>query len=96
MSARVANRAFGLFCVLFLVIGVINAWACELCKKNQPKVLEDVTHGAGPQGNLDYLIVSVALVVVGITLVLSLKFLISPGEHHPGHVKNIVVDTHNP
>ncbi|MGE0771935.1 MAG: hypothetical protein AB7K37_09515 [Cyclobacteriaceae bacterium] len=92
MSSRVANRALGLFLGSFLAIGTVDSWACELCKKKQPKVLEDVTHGAGPQGNLDYLIVSIALVVVGITLVFSLKFLISPRESNPGHIKNIVVD----
>ena len=69
-----------------------SAWACEVCKKNQPKVLEGITHGAGPQGNLDYIIIWTAVVIVTVTLLLSLKFLIRPNENNPNHIKNIVLD----
>lgn len=67
--------------------------ACELCKKNQPKVLEGITHGQGPQGDTDYLIIGVAIIIVSITLFLSLKFLIRPNENNPEHIKNIVLNT---
>ncbi|MBX2942451.1 MAG: hypothetical protein KF860_08905 [Cyclobacteriaceae bacterium] len=81
------------FVLLATVLIPGNAFACELCKKNQPKVLEGITHGPGPQGDMDYIIIGVAIVIVGITLFLSLKFLIKPDEGNPDHIKNIVLDT---
>ncbi len=64
--------------------------ACELCKKNQPKGFENITHGAGPSGTLDYIIIWSAIIIVGITLFLSIKYLIKPQENNPEHIKNIV------
>ena len=64
--------------------------ACDLCKKNQPKGFEDITHGVGPTGTLDYIIIWSAIIIVGITLFLSIKYLIKPKENYPGHIKNIV------
>ncbi|CAL66370.1 hypothetical protein [Christiangramia forsetii] len=64
--------------------------ACELCKKNQPKGFENITHGFGPSGTLDYIIIWSAIIIVGITLFLSVKYLIKPKENNPGHIKNIV------
>jgi hypothetical protein len=32
-------------------------FACDVCKKQQPKVLQGITHGTGPQSNWDYVIV---------------------------------------
>ncbi len=84
-------KLFFVFLATILIPG--NILACELCKKNQPKVLEGVTHGPGPQGDMDYIIIGVAIVIVGITLLLSLKFLIKPNENDPDHIKNIVLDT---
>lgn len=66
--------------------------ACELCKKNQPKVLENITHGTGPTGTLDYVITWGALIIVTVTLVLSIKFLVRPKEHESDHIKNIVLN----
>ncbi len=68
------------------------SFACEVCKTNQPKMLEDITHGQGPQGNVDYLITWSAVVLVTFTLVFSVKYLVKPKEDIPGHIKNIVLD----
>jgi len=68
------------------------SFACEVCKSNQPKVLENITHGEGPQGNMDYLITWSATVLVLFTLVFSIKYLLNPKEDKPGHIKNIVLD----
>lgn len=81
--------------LLLLAVGVlasIPGWACELCQANQPKALRNITHGTGPQGDLDWIIIWSAVVIVGVTLFLSLKFLIKPREDRPGHIKNIVVE----
>lgn len=77
---------------LLLTVCPARAFACEVCKKNQPEVLQDISHGTGAQANLDYVIICSALVIVGITLFLSLKYLIRPNEGKRDHIKNIVVD----
>jgi hypothetical protein len=65
-----------------------------VCERNQPKVLKGVVHGqAGSQW--DYLIV---WIVVGITLVslyLSVKWLIRPGESNPDHIKYSILNEEN-
>jgi hypothetical protein len=66
--------------------------ACTVCGQNQPKPLRNITHGTGPQGNLDYVIIIGGIIIVSFTLFYSLKFLIRPGEKQPGHIKNIVIN----
>ena len=78
-----------------MIAGVATTFACELCKKNQPRILENITHGAGPTGTLDYIITWSAAVIVTITLVLSVKLLIRPKETDNGHIKNIVLNDNN-
>lgn len=68
------------------------ARACEVCQAQQPEILRGLTHGAGPQGNFDYVIVSAAVAVVGFTLFYAIKFLVRPGERETTHIKRIVLD----
>lgn len=75
-----------------MLIGWPAAFACELCKKNQPRMLENITHGAGPTGTLDYVIIWSAVVIVSITLFLSIKYLVKPQETDSSHIKNIVLN----
>ncbi|GJM33337.1 MAG: hypothetical protein DHS20C18_23380 [Saprospiraceae bacterium] len=77
---------------LFLFAFSQNVLACDLCKKNQPKGLENITHGPGPSGTIDYIITWSAVIIVMVTLYLSLKFLIRPKENNPDHIKNIVLN----
>ena len=40
---------------------LLLAWAaiaCPVCEKQQPKILQGITHGSGPQSNWDYIIIS--------------------------------------
>ncbi|HLV40589.1 hypothetical protein [Xanthomarina sp.] len=76
--------------ILFFLFGQQIVQACDVCKKNQPEILQNVTHGAGPSGTLDYIIIWVSAIIVGTTLILSLKYLIKPRENQPDHIKNIV------
>lgn len=87
---RIWIKLFLAFLITFFVQA--SVLACELCKKNQPKVLKGITHGTGPQGDLDYIIIAASIVIVSITLFLSLKFLIRPNENNPDHIKNIIVN----
>lgn len=76
---------------VLLLGGLIIAKACPVCEKQQPKILRGITHGAGPQSSWDYLIVSVAAVIVVGTLFFSIKWLLSPGEKDEKHIKRIVL-----
>lgn len=76
--------------LLLSLLSFETTQACEVCKNNQPQGLENITHGTGAQGNLDYLIIWTAAAIVSITLVLSLKYLIRPQEEDTAHIKHIV------
>ena len=71
---------------------VLQVWACDVCKSNQPKALAGITHGTGPEGNLDYIIIWSAVTIVSVTLLLSIKYLVKPNETGVNHIKNIVVN----
>lgn len=83
------KRTLSLSLVLFLLVQQF-AMACDVCQKNQPSGFKNITHGAGPSGNFDYVIMGTAIAIVLATLYLSFKFLIKPKENHPDHIKNIV------
>lgn len=76
---------------LLLLFVVQITFACEVCQQNQPKVLKNVTHGPGPQGDVDFIIIWSAVAIVGVTLFLSVKYLVRPKEGNPEHIKNIVI-----
>lgn len=77
--------------LLLLLTGYSAAYSCPGCESQQPKILRGITHGAGPQGDLDYVIVSVAAVIVVATLFFSLKWLLWPGEKEENHIKRTVL-----
>ncbi len=77
---------------LFLVASATIATACDVCVAEQPKILRGVTHGAGPQGNWDYVIVSLAAVLVVYTFVHAIKCLVRPGETDAAHVKHSILN----
>jgi len=66
-------------------------FACEACKKQQPKITQGITHGAGPASNWDWVIVAVVAAVGIMTLIFSLKYLIRPGEKNADHIKQIIL-----
>lgn len=91
---RLARQSFRVMVtgLLLLAFSAGKVFACEVCKKNQPEGLQDISHGTGAQADLDYVIIWSAVIIVGITLFLSLKFLIRPNESRKEHIKNIVVE----
>lgn len=66
--------------------------ACEVCKKQQPKALRGITHGAGPESTWDYVIVWGMIVIVLVSLLYAVKWVISPGERDPEHIKYTVIN----
>ena len=81
-----------LLIVVILLMQSSRLLACELCQRNQPKILQDVTHGEGPQGQWDYVITWTAVGIVAVVLFFSIKFLVRPSENNPKHIKYIVVN----
>jgi len=63
------------------------AAACPICDKRQPKATQGFTHGTGPQSNWDWVIISIVVAITLVTLVLSVKHLVRPGETDAGHIK---------
>ena len=82
-----------LLTAIFLILG-IETFACEVCQRNQPEPLKGITHGIGPTGNIDYIIIGTASVIVAIALFLSIKYLVKPNENNKAHIKNIVLNEH--
>jgi uncharacterized protein HemY len=77
----------------FLLITLHTATlACEVCKRQQPKVLRGITHGAGPQSEWDYVIIVAMSIIVIITLFYSIKWLVRPGERNEDHIKNSILN----
>lgn len=79
--------------LLMLLLVNVTSYAvpiCDLCKAKQPKGLENITHGQGPDGNIDYLIMYGAIIIVGYTLIMSIKYLVNPREKRDDHIKHIV------
>lgn len=67
-------------------------FACPACEKQQPKFLKGITHGTGPEGSQDYLIIGVAVIIVLLTFYYSVKWLIKPGEHANNHIKQFILN----
>lgn len=83
------NKLSFLTVVLFLLVN-IPVLACEVCEKQQPKVLRGVAHGVGPQSDWDYVWVGGIIAVVLISLFYSVKFIIRPGEKEMNHIKHSI------
>lgn len=80
------------FFIILVFFSGLQTFACEVCEGNQPKPLKGITHGVGPSGTIDYLIISIAAIIVIFTLYMSIKYIAKPKERNPMHIKNIVLD----
>lgn len=80
------------FWTLLIVLISNTIWACPTCNKQQPKITQGLTHGAGPQSNWDWVIIAIITVITLLTLVYSLKYLIKPGEKNGNHIKRSILN----
>jgi hypothetical protein len=78
--------------ILLLLLVARPLHACPACDQQQPAVLRGITHGTGPQGDVDYIIVSAMVILTLATLWYSLKTLIRPNESASDHIKNSILD----
>lgn len=79
------------FLTLLIILFSQIVWACPVCDKQQPKITQGLTHGAGPKNNLDWIIIAVIALITVLTLVYSLKYLIKPGEKEADHIKQSIL-----
>jgi hypothetical protein len=75
--------------LIFLTVQI--ATACPVCEKQQPKITQGLTHGAGPQSNWDWVIIAIISVITILTLIYSVKYLIKPGEKNEDHIKQSIL-----
>ena len=75
------------FVTLLLCLLTAVVFACPVCERNKPKVLQGITHGTGPNSNWDYVIVIVVAIIAVFTLFYSVKWLIRPNENNTDHIK---------
>jgi hypothetical protein len=80
-----------LILILLSCSGYIS-YACPACEKQQPAILRGITHGTGPDSRWDYLIISISVLIVLVTLFYSLKWLIRPGEKSSNHIKQLILN----
>lgn len=71
---------------LFLIS--FTSFACPTCEKAQPKFFRGITHGAGPESNLDYLIIGFTAIIVLYCGCITVSRLIKPNEMQKEHIKN--------
>lgn len=80
--------------LLFFLVLIFNngAFACDACKKQQPKFLQGITHGPGPDSNWDYLIVTVMIGITLYVLAATIKCLFNPAENSREHIKRMILN----
>ena len=84
------KKTLGITLALLLIN--LATWACPVCEKQQPKLLQGISHGAGPQSNWDYvIIISITLIALA-ALFYSVKWLIRPGEKSSQHIKYLILN----
>lgn len=81
-----------IFPIIVLFLQASIAVACPVCDKQQPKILQGISHGTGPQSNWDYAIVWAAVIIVLVTLFYTVKWLVKPGEKSGDHIKRTVLN----
>ena len=73
----------------------VDALACDACKKQQPKFLQGITHGRGPDSQWDYLIVTVMVIITLYVLIATIKHLVKPSERNDDHIKRMILNDTN-
>jgi hypothetical protein len=77
--------------ILFLMtIAAAAARACPTCTIGQPKIIQAISHGPGPDSRWDYLIALAFVIITILTAWYSIKWLIRPGEKAGSHPKNLI------
>lgn len=78
--------------IFIILIMQQSAEACPACAKAQPKIIRGLTHGVGPQNNLDWIIVAIISMITVITFFYALKYIFKPGEKDSKHIKKTILN----
>lgn len=78
--------------ILLFSIATFSSYACEVCERNKPKILQGITHGSNPESNWDYVIVVAIAVIALLTLFYSVKLFLKPDENNTEHIKYSILD----
>jgi len=70
----------------------ISTYACDACQKQQPKILKGISHGAGPESKWDWVVIITIFAITIVTLWMSLKYIIKPGEKGQDHIKRTILN----
>ena len=84
------KRLMRLSVMTVCVVASLEAVACEVCEKQQPKLLRGIAHGAGAQSNWDYVAVCCAVILVALSLFYAVKWTLHPGEKEGEHIKRSI------
>lgn len=80
-----------LYTLVFSTLSLAT-YACPMCEKQQPKILRGIAHGAGPESNIDYVIVWAMVAAVAITLFFAIKYIVKPKETESNHIKRTIIN----
>lgn len=79
------------FLTFSFILALQTLMACPACQKQQPKITQGITHGAGPQSNWDWVIIAIISLITLLTLIFSIKYLVKPGETNSDHIKKSIL-----
>ncbi len=79
------------FLLLPLLLNIRVAKACEACNQRQPKLLQGITHGSGPESWWDYVVVVFMLMVTVYSFYATVKCLMRPNEKKYKNIKNFIL-----
>ena len=77
--------------LIILMVVSVALQSCPVCEKQQPALFQGLTHGAGPQSNWDWVIIAIIFVITILTLIYSVKYLLTPGEKNENHIKQSIL-----
>ena len=82
----------GMIATALLLVAGLPAMACEACKKQQPKLLQGITHGPGPDSNWDYLIVSIMVAITAYSFYAMIRYMAKSRDRVHQDIKNSILN----
>lgn len=77
--------------IIFMLLGYV-VMACPACEKQQPELLKGITHGTGPTGDSDYIIITATAIIVLVTFIYFIKYTFFPREKSVQHIKRKILN----
>lgn len=82
----------GMIAAALLLAASLPVMACDACKKQQPKLLQGITHGPGPDSNWDYLIVSIMVVITVYSLYAMIRYMAKSRDKVYQNIKTSILN----